>query len=953
MKQNSILQYGLNGTQKTYQKATTSEQKQKPPDTSKQDQVSKTTIKTPVNTVTPPQANLDNRLSTIHNSATSSSTQPPTPLPPPEVNRIIQGDDTYTTPINKAKQLTSTAETTPTKPRNTSVTFDEGDIKTASLNAIKTNRLPSYKSLKQSASTTKGQPRKKTDKVVTKQQDEILEDTDDDASLDRLTATTPSPKEVIQNHNKQQNQQHNKKEKITKIHTSKTHKDYDNKNFARVNIWLTILAPLPDDKSTYLQDFLKEYVTSIFKASNNKIAIAAWDDPAKELPMWKRPKHIHQTGENQKDAAHNATYIQGWGPWVEHSKNLNLRMRLAWPKSEGHITERSVCAYVKEYNNQPSDYCEKIGGPNYPLPVDAPSSVCIGWLLYTNKSIHSEEYKASLVHALARIGFKVQMNKIGVRWRTIAGPSGKRPPYNQDDIPGSAIHLYADYQIAHYIVHPISELLSKPASRRAPMGIATKLIPAHESHYFNPPLSAKERASIDIAYQHQKYFHNHHIQTFPMYTAVALDDPLSEKNTITLRRYLAKAPPAKAPGKRLFCSVQRDWQNPAITNVTTTKYLYSQATNFITSLTSRLRSEFPRADDTQPFPTDKWFTLEARNAADSAFWDPKTQEFQSGKARDLEVHINNDVWGLKDDLEHHLAATATEENMEINLDDQTKQTQHDGLQPDSAEINIQNLGIQSDQSQTTADPIQYNDGMSMSTAAKTTTSTRLHLQETKAALQTAETQIKQLQEKCLLLETGKAPTIEIPDDTDVVSEMSDTEPEPPSKSTPLPQQANNTNSNPTGKEILTIQDHQKKPSINKNLEHTPQQSNNSTTDSDEQATFCSSPRRNRKKKRPPEKSDSTTRKRYIQYSDESSGTPSGKGNWSEDDSDDKDLTLTQANRAQTKQILNSETASAANSAIELYSVHNADQPSNDRSTTNHQEAQHTSTGQGNKAGGNG
>ena len=79
-------------------------------------------------------------------------------------------------------------------------------------------------------------------------------------------------------------------------------------------------------------------------------------------------------------------------PWTTHSRSITLKFQLAWKTTDTHINNQTISEYAKLYKDNSMEYVEKLSGPIFPLPVDAPNSVCLGWLLYSTKHIHSEDY---------------------------------------------------------------------------------------------------------------------------------------------------------------------------------------------------------------------------------------------------------------------------------------------------------------------------------------------------------------------------------------------------------------------------------------------------------------------------------------------------------------------------------------------------------------------------------
>jgi hypothetical protein len=79
-----------------------------------------------------------------------------------------------------------------------------------------------------------------------------------------------------------------------------------------------------------------------------------------------------------------------------------------------------------------------------PRPCQAAKSECVGWMMYSCKSMNLLPFIPEVKKAL-NIPDDVE---IGIQYRTILNEHGRKPPFNRDDRPPAAIHLAIDEKYA-------------------------------------------------------------------------------------------------------------------------------------------------------------------------------------------------------------------------------------------------------------------------------------------------------------------------------------------------------------------------------------------------------------------------------------------------------------------------------------------------------------------------
>ena len=180
---------------------------------------------------------------------------------------------------------------------------------------------------------------------------------------------------------------------------------------------------------------LKEYFKIIQEVLGKDIYIAAWDDEqGKTFPPIKKPSKLPASRESL--GIYLGTYIN---PKTDGSKvYLNLRLVTLTPH------QVPLDRFGMELADQFASSKHRMTIHRQPRPCQAAKSECIGWMMYSCKSMNSATFIPAIKKAL-NIPEDVE---IGIQYRTIANEHGKKPPFNRDDPPAAAIHLDIDERYA-------------------------------------------------------------------------------------------------------------------------------------------------------------------------------------------------------------------------------------------------------------------------------------------------------------------------------------------------------------------------------------------------------------------------------------------------------------------------------------------------------------------------
>ena len=395
-----------------------------------------------------------------------------------------------------------------------------------------------------------------------------------------------------------------------------------------------------------------------------------------------------------------------------------------------------------------------------PNHCQAASVECIGWLYGSTKTISEIGFTDACRVALG-IPDKVAF---GIQWRTITDRLGKRPPFDQDNPPPSALHLDIDRRFAHSIQKKAGGLWRKYDKQKhrppLPHDIQLRLVPCFSSEFSDARKTPKTEENVVLMAGKQKFFATQYIEKIEVHFIRFLDTPLSPTNDITLRRAIMARSPKGEPTKRLIHNVDFFWNDAHRVAATTIKTFRGQAQDFISTLLPEMVFRYGQE-------CQKWFAEDGLTYFDNVTWDPQTFSTTSESDSTTQALVDEDLWDLGDDWKSvaiiprqaptKVGTSIIKQKINKNKNKvTTRQLENDddirsfasafGAEPMSEssptgeDTGQTNAGATVKLTSTVLDqlntktPNTHNDNLSMSTAAKTTESTRIRLHEAKSTI---------------------------------------------------------------------------------------------------------------------------------------------------------------------------------------------------------------------------
>ena len=183
-----------------------------------------------------------------------------------------------------------------------------------------------------------------------------------------------------------------------------------------------------------------------------------------------------------------------------------------------------------------------------PRPCQPAKSECIGWMMYSCKSMNSATFIPALKKAL-----KIPDNvEVGVQYRAIPDENGKKTPFDRDNPPASAIHLDIDERYALVYQAKAASLWRKNSKQRLPNGVQLRLVPCFTSAT-GKSMTETQRSDAKTLKERQFYFIKEHLRVLPAYFFISrLDAPIDDDNPMTLRRAMMSRAPVNRPTSRLI-----------------------------------------------------------------------------------------------------------------------------------------------------------------------------------------------------------------------------------------------------------------------------------------------------------------------------------------------------------------------------------------------------------------
>jgi hypothetical protein len=558
------------------------------------------------------------------------------------------------------------------------------------------------------------------------------------------------------------------------------------------------------------QDFLlamKEYLKIIQEVLGKDVFIAAWDsEQEKAFPPIKRPEKIPSTRESL--GIYLGTYVNP----KQDGSTVYLNLRLITFKKNPVPMDRFGTELADGFANSKFDITIR----RNPRACQAAKSECIGWLMYSSKSMNSNTFVPALKLAL-KIPDDVE---VGIQYRTIANEQGKKPPFDKENPPAAAIHLDIDERYALLYQARAASLWRKNSNKRLPNGVQLRLVPCFTSAT-GKSMTDTQCSDAKTLLERQYYFVKEHLRVLPAYFFISqLDTPLAPDKPMTLRRAMMSKAPANRPSCRLIHNVDASWNQPSKHTITSVVGREREAQRFLVNMIPEFLYQFGQE-------ASKWFTGEALLVYKEVTWNPKNGKTSSAKERNSEEMVQEDLWELSDKWDKINVTTTTTDRPDATALDGTKPTtttepptitkptptttepnqEHQRLASDksiasfgnvyqrtrdedddkedaaqaqeAAAMEVDQTGTQfefspeqleQDRLKTLAGPMST--GFSMSTAGKTTGTTRLALKEAKEELKQLKLELaKQLQSKSKSSKTSNSDSPEATPETTLAGDM--------------------------------------------------------------------------------------------------------------------------------------------------------------------------------------
>jgi hypothetical protein len=385
-----------------------------------------------------------------------------------------------------------------------------------------------------------------------------------------------------------------------------------------------IIDAPPSEKP--LSDFvalLKKYLKTVQSVLGRHIYLAPWDkEQESSFPHLKTPADIPDSRESL--GIYLGTYVNpksdGNAVWI------NLR----W------VTSRDPPVPLERFGMELADALpkHKMSMTKQPQPCQAAKSCCIGWFMYSCKQINSTSFIKETKTALG-IPHDVA---IGISYRTIVNEYGKKPPFNRENPPAAAIHLDIDERFYMVYQAKASSLWRKNSKKRLPNGVQLRLVPCFSSP-IGKSMTDEIRADAKTLAERQYLFVKEHIRVIDYHFISLLDTPIGTDNPMTLRRAMMARAPKDRPTSRLIHNVDQSWNSNSRYMVTTVIGREEEANRFLANL-------IPELLHTHGPDASKWFSGQGLNVYKDVRWNPKKGTTSSSNARDSAAMVEEDVWDL-------------------------------------------------------------------------------------------------------------------------------------------------------------------------------------------------------------------------------------------------------------------------------------------------------------------
>jgi hypothetical protein len=234
------------------------------------------------------------------------------------------------------------------------------------------------------------------------------------------------------------------------------------------------------------------------------------------------------------------------------------------------------------------------------------------------------------------------------------------------DPPAAAIHLDIDERFYMVYQPKASSLWRKNSRKRLPNGVQLRLVPCFTSP-IGKSLTDEIRADAKLLAERQYFFVKEHIRSIDYHFISLLDTPVSDDNPMTLRRAMMSRAPKDKPTSRLIHNVDQAWNQTTKHVVTTVVGRDIEANRFLANMIPEfLHVHGPDAA--------KWFTSQGINVYKDVRWNPKKGTTSSSNAKASAAMVEEDLWDLSDKwktLSEKVSATSRPNEKSLDLTGKT------------------------------------------------------------------------------------------------------------------------------------------------------------------------------------------------------------------------------------------------------------------------------------------
>lgn len=563
----------------------------------------------------------------------------------------------------------------------------------------------------------------------------------------------------------------------------------EDKEYLTIRYWMSITIQAGHHPLESFYSTLREVYTTMQDTLGNNLCILPWDPAYNDSnghPVWKKPQDL-PTGDNPIHKEHTADYFGGFFNYIPMAKNhYFLRIRFGFD-GKGYNPRMIIgrqCNPIFEHLYKDTDTRCKLS--QAPYPCQAPEVASLGWLLYSSKNVSEDTFLPAVRRALNL----PDTIAIGMQYRIIANLDGSKPKYDKTNPPPQAIHLEIDKAFAPYYQGKMAQLWKTKSAKRVNGCQFRLVLDMSKKNQYYRPITTLEFQEIEHLRKRQKMFTEKlRIISSEFINPGMLDHPIKipllPHKTSTLREFIMSQHPPGQPARRIFHNVDPAWTRNGQTEFSVVAEYREEAEMFITT------KMIPLAIHQFGSNATAWFTMAAIAFHKSVAWDPMTEQSIPMTNDSMIAISTEDIWpNLQEDKDQeapkrpnpttkHNNATPQPKKPQRTVtpqdkpttepitpamnyitgkdgksfgsvfgrskDDQSVRQLESDNDPNALEPHQMEITFAPDTKMDTDSMDETNADRSMSTAAKTTPSTRLKLRQEKVQNAILQDKVAELQ----------------------------------------------------------------------------------------------------------------------------------------------------------------------------------------------------------------